>query len=174
MTTILPDLHWCSEISATKRVPTRCPFASVHRCPRYFTSTSLLGEAGVATPLDPQEDQRLLERWKRSDLWPVTAEQESGVGGRPGKPSVFYNFCPEVSFGTFGWFASTLAYYTDETDQDNAHRSLTKEGATTHDWRWTFSVVKPLHYTECPLYSLLTLGVHEERNRSAIGFKAFK
>ena len=172
MTIVLPDLQWCTEISAAKNIPARCPFASVHRCPRYYTSTSLLSDAGVATPIDRHEDQRLLEKWQRSDLWPVTAEHESRVGGQPGKPSVFSNFCPEVSFDAFGWFGSVLAYHTDETDQDCAHRSLAKEGVAAHDWRWTFSVVKPQHYTECPLYSLLTLGVNEERNRPSIGFTA--
>jgi hypothetical protein len=129
-----------------------------------------LGDAGVATPIDPQEDQRLLESWKHSDLWPVTTEHESRVGGQPEKPSIFSNFCPEVSFDNFGWFGSTLAYHTDETDQDNAHRSLAREGTTSHDWRWTFSVVVPLHYMECSLYSLLTRGVNEARFKSQIGY----
>jgi hypothetical protein len=172
MTAIQPDSKWCADISAAKGVPGRCPFASVHRCPRYYASTSLLGANGAATPIDAQEDQRLLERWKRSDLWPVTAENETRVSGQPGKPSMFSNFCPEVSFDTFGWFGSALAYHVDETDQDNAHRSLAKEGATAHDWRWTFSAVAPLHYTECPLYSLLTLGVRETKDRPQIGFNA--
>jgi hypothetical protein len=131
-----------------------------------------LGEAGVAAPIDPQEDQRLLEKWKRSDLWPATAEHESRVGGRPGRPSIFTNFCPEVSFDTFGWFGSTLAYHAGEIDQDNSHRSLAKEGAIAHDWRWTFSVVVPLHYTECPFYSLLTLGINETKGKPQIGFNA--
>jgi len=174
MTIIQPDLQWCTEISSAKSVTTRCPFASVHRCPRYFTSTSLLGESGVATPIDSQEDQRLLEKWKRSDLWPATAEHESRVAGLLRKPSMFSNFCPEVSFNTFGWFGSTLAYHTDEIDQDNAHRSLAKEGATSHDWRWIFSIVMPLHYTDCPLYSLLTLGVNQGTSRFPIGFNTSK
>jgi hypothetical protein len=88
MTAIQPDSKWCADISAAKGVPGRCPFASVHRCPRYYASTSLLGANGAATPIDAQEDQRLLERWKRSDLWPVTAENETRVSGQPGKPSM--------------------------------------------------------------------------------------
>ena len=174
MTPIQPDLKWCTEISAAKSLSTRCPFASVHRCPRYYASTSLLGNAGVATPLDPQDDQRLLERWKRSDLWPVTDEQETRIGGQPGKPSIFSNFCPEVTFDIFGWFASTLAYHTDEIDVDNAHRFLSKTGTNTHDWRWTWSIVTPMHYTECPLYSLLVLGVNDIKNKSQIGFNVSK
>ncbi len=131
----------------------------------------MLGEVGVATSLDPGEDQQLLEKWKRSDLWPVTTEQDSQVMGPEGKPSHFFNFCPEVSFDRFGWFASHLASHTDEIDAGFAHKNLAKEGATANDWRWTWSLVTPMHYTECPLYSPLLLGVNDAKDKSPIGFK---
>lgn len=133
MTTVQPDLSWCTEISVAKGLSARCPFASVHRCPRYYASTSLLGEVGVATALDPVEDQRLIEKWKHTDVWPATTEQEPRVMGPEGKPSLFSQFCPEVSFDNCGWFASTFVYHADETDVDNAHTLLAREGATMHD-----------------------------------------
>lgn len=92
MAAIQPDLHWYTEISTSKNLAPRCPYASVHRCPRYFESTSLLGQVGVTTSIDPADDQRLVEKWKRSDLWPVTQEQASQVMGPEGKPSLFLNF----------------------------------------------------------------------------------
>ena len=125
---IQPDLNWYTKISAAKKLSPRCPFASVHRCPRYFASTSLLGEVGVATRIDPVEDKRLLENWKRSDLWPVTKEQDSQVMGGEGNPSHFFNFCPEVSFDRFGWFASNLSYHADEIDVDLPIETLQKKG----------------------------------------------
>ncbi|SRR6266566_639332 len=70
-------------------------------------------------------------------------------------PRHFHNFCPEVSFERFGFFASHLSAYADETDRDNAHRSLGKAGAGAKDWRWTWASVVPLHYSECPIYSPL-------------------
>jgi hypothetical protein len=143
----------------------------VHRCPRYYESLSLLGNAGVATSVDPEQDQRLLEMWKRSDLWPVTKEQAASVMGWEGKPSHFFNFCPEVSFDRFGWFASHLSYHADEIDVGVAHRNLADERATAHDWRWTWSLATPMHYSECPLYSQLLLGVHDTmKNKPPIGF----
>ena len=81
--TIQPDLKWYTEISASKTLSPRCPFASVHRCPRYYQGVALLGETGVATTIDPAEDAELLERWKRTDLWPVVREQETSVMGSP-------------------------------------------------------------------------------------------
>src|SRR5260370_40343197 len=114
MATIQPDLKWYTEISATKKLSPRCPFASVHRCPRYYASTAHLGEVGVTTSMDPEEKQRLLEKWKHTDVWPATDEHAAQVIGSEGKPSHFFNFCPEVSFDRFGWFASNLSRYADE------------------------------------------------------------
>jgi hypothetical protein len=170
MATIQPDLEWYTGISAAKNLSPRCPFASVHRCPRYYESLSLLGSTRVATSIDPAEDERLLEKWQRSDLWPVTREQAAQVMGAPDDPSHFFNFCPEVSFGRFGWFASHLSYYPDEIDTDVAHRNLADEGAAPRDWRWTWSHVKALHYADCRLYSPLLVGVNDIRIRTPIGF----
>jgi hypothetical protein len=162
-----PNLKWYSEISAGKNLSPRCPFASVHRCPRYYQSVSLLGEAGVATAIEPEEDRRLLDLWKRTDLWPVVDEQHAAVWGRHSNSS---NFCPEVSFERYGWFASHLAYYPDEQDMDVAHRNLAEEGAPGSDWRWNWAQIVPMHYADCPLYSQLLLGVKDVRRKSQIGF----
>jgi hypothetical protein len=64
-THIDPDPAWYTRLSREKSVRPRCPFASVHRCPRFHQSLSLLGGAG-STKIEPKEDQRLLKRWKGS------------------------------------------------------------------------------------------------------------
>jgi hypothetical protein len=116
---------------------------------------SLLGEAG-STAIDPKEDAELLKRWERSDLWPVTAEQSTSVFGAAQEPAhIFAKFCPEVSFDRWGWFATTLARYADETDKDSAHSALARQGANGSDWRWAWSQVGAMHYSDCPLYSPL-------------------
>jgi hypothetical protein len=150
-----PDLTWCTEISERKGLSGRCPFASAHRCPRYFQSLSLLGEAG-STKIDPAEDQKLLEEWKASDLWPVTSEQATSIFGPPGNPKIFGNFCPEVAFDRFGIFACSFSDYADELDRDRAHSRLGKEHAEADDWRWNWQHVHALHYSECALYSPLS------------------
>ena len=172
MVPIQPKLKWYTEISASKNLSSpRCPFASVHRCPRYYASVSLLGEWGVGTAIAPEEDKRLMERWQRSDLWPVVVEQDTAIMGRkPGNPSLYSNFCPEVSFDRFGLFASSLGYYADEIDSDVAAKRLSKEHASSQDWRWYWAHVNPMHYTDCPLYSPLLLGVNDVKNRGTIGF----
>ena len=123
------DESWSAAISLRKSIPTRCPFASVDLCPRYFLSLSLLGQSGITTNIVPQEEERLEAKWKSHPLWPRTAEQGPGVGGSGGKPAIFSHFCPEVIYDTFGVFASSLSEYPDELDRDLAHQSLGRRHA---------------------------------------------
>jgi hypothetical protein len=132
--------------------PPRCPFATVESCPRFYQSLSLLGSAG-STAIENSEDNRLLEKWKSSDLWPKTMEQETIIYG---DNKFFDKFCPEVAFERFGYFASYLGRYSDELDHDLAYENLSKIGASSEDYRWAWSSVTSMHYTECPLYSVLS------------------
>ena len=159
-----PDLKWYTGVSREKHVRPRCPFASVRRCPRFYQSLSLLGGAG-STKIEPREDNLLLKRWKKSDLWPSTDEQATSISGEPGNPSIYRNFCPEVAFERFGLFALNFARYADEVDLDLAHDRLGRMKAPASDWHWAWSSVAPMHYTECPLYSLLDLDASRERSK---------
>ncbi len=138
----------------------RCPFASVDRCPRYYQSLSLLGETG-STKLSNKEDKRLLKRWRKSDLWPRTAEQETAVFSSNGTPYLFAKFCPEVLFERFGWFATSLAAYPDEVDRSMAHRTLGNSNTGADDWRWAWWQMTPMHFSDCPIYSPLSHPVQQ-------------
>jgi hypothetical protein len=151
---IIPDLNWCAEISKSKGVSVRCPFATVKSCPRYYQSLSLLGEAG-STKIPPEEDARLLKYWQSSDLWPRTGEYSTSISGPSGQPHQFSEFCPEVAFNRFGYFACYLARYSDEIDTDRAHHRLEKEHTAQNDWRWAWASLREQHYTECDIYSVL-------------------
>lgn len=162
MNDIIPDKKWYSEIGKAKEVLPRCPFATADSCPRFYQSLSLLGSAGC-TSIPENEDQRLLEKWKLSDLWPLSGEQETSISGPDGHFKSFSNFCPEVSFDNFGYFATYLHKHSDEIDIDVAHKHLEKMGAPPDHWGWVWSTVIPMHYTECPLYSIL---VHRSNGTS--------
>jgi hypothetical protein len=150
------DLQWYTGESTDKGLATpRCPFATTERCPRYYQSLSLMGHAG-STRLDPKEDTRLLKKWRKSDLWPRTTEQETTLFRSSDEPHIFTRFCPEVVHDRFGWFATSLAAYPAELDRDLAHAALGRERADREDWRWAWSQMTPMHYSECPLYSLLS------------------
>ena len=151
---VIPSFKWYSDESRRQAVSPRCPFQSVHACPRYYQSLSLLGQAGC-TAIPTEEDEGLAERWKRHPLWPTVAEQATGIAGDGKSTHSFHHFCPEISFDRFGYFATFLARYSGELDSDMAAERLGKEGAPADDPRWMWQFCTPQHYTECPLYSCL-------------------
>jgi len=110
--------------------------------------------------MDEAEEKRLDARWTRSELWPHTAEQDTSISHSETngvtRIGMYSNFCPEVIFDRLGYFASFVSDYADEIDRDSAHRRLQRESAPRNDWGWRWSTVHPMHYSECPLYSLLT------------------
>jgi hypothetical protein len=114
-----------------------------------------MGQAG-ATSLDKKLDKQLLKKWKRTDLWPSVDEQHTWMMASTERVNMFANFCPEIIYDRFGWFASFIARHADEIDSDSAHERLAREHAPREDWRWMWSEMIPTHYTECPLYSLLS------------------
>lgn len=164
MIIIVPDLDWYSKKSLETSFPPRCPFSSVKSCPRYYQSLSLLGEAG-STKIDISDDKRLLKFWKKNDLWPKTCEQETSISGPTDHINHFNNFCPEVAFERFGFFASHLSRYSDEIDQKIAHKKLRDQGSVLNDWRWAWALLSPMHYLECPLYSVIN---HRSMNSNIV------
>jgi hypothetical protein len=127
----------------------------VHRCPRYYESLSLLKLAG-STPIESEEDEKLLHHWSQSDLWPAIKEQASSISGSSAQPQIFRNYCPEVAFDRFGIFAHFFAQYADEIDAAAAHRHLDQQGSPPEDFQWNWAMVSPMHYADCPLYSPLS------------------
>lgn len=152
----IPNREWYAGLSQKRGVAFRCPFATVESCPRFYQSLSLVGEAG-STRIPESEDQRLLKHWKSSDLWPRTDEQATGLfGGGAGNPSIYSNFCPEVTFERFGYFATSLTKYADEIDSGFAHERLAKEGEPPDHPRWSWESCAGQHFTECPIYAVLS------------------
>lgn len=167
---VLPKLNWYLTISTRQGVSPRCPYASVYRCPRFYQSLSLLGEAG-STKIDDNENKWLQDSWKNTDLWPITDEQATMISGPADDTKHFSRFCPEVSYERFGLFATALHKYADDIDISVAHRKLSAIKVSADDWRWNWSLIEPMHFTECPLYSLLKAGKSKnelESNRGLI------
>jgi hypothetical protein len=149
-----PSIEWYMGVSRERGATPRCPFASVDRCPRYYESLSLLGSAG-STKIPTNEDNRLKARWEKSDLWPKTGETSASIMGNGDRHTIFSNFCPEVSYDRFGFFASSLVDYADDIDRDFACRHLERIGEQAKSWKWKWQHLQPRHFTECPLYSPL-------------------
>jgi len=169
----IPDINWYTSISEKKGLTTRCPFTTVRACPRFYQSLSLLGSAG-STSINPDEDKKLLKYWQKTDLWPETDEYATSIAGPEGDPHIFSNFCPEVAYDRFGFFGSCLARHADEIDIGVSHRKLSKEGSPSNDWRWAWASISKMHYTECPLYSVLAHRSSDNGPTSAIPTQAHK
>lgn len=149
-----PDSKWYATLSKERGTPSRCPFATVYRCPRYYQSLALMGRAG-ATSIDPNEDAKLQKKWSESELWPTTGEQAPALIGNPETPA-FYNFCPEVIYDRFRVFASSLADYSDSIDKERAHHYLRQQTIGPNSWRWQWETLTSMHFSDCPLYSVLS------------------
>lgn len=166
---VYPDLKWYTKISSEIHLTPRCPYATANRCPRYYQSTSLLGESGVATKIDTDEDRSLFDHWSKTDVWPITKEEATSLSGPNNEAKNFSNFCPEVCFEVFGLFASSLSKYADESDRDAAHQTLIRAGLSNrNNWRWGWAYVSECHYSECSLYSLLCLKQTQTEKKSEI------
>ena len=165
-----PDIEWYLRISAERGVTPRCPFASVECCPRYYQSLSALGRAKISVELTPSEDKRLHLYWEKSELWSKSEENSTNMFGNGEKYHSFSNFCPEVAYERFKYFAGQLVDYYDAEERDAAHQRLTGEICPSESWQWSWASLKPLHFTECPLYSPLIHAVSatKQQPRDAI------
>ncbi len=169
MPLIYPDLSWYAAISERKRLPGRCPYANVHRCPRYFESTALLSDKGITTRMPRDLHDSVVAKWKAHELSPATAETATSISGGD-HPSTFSNFCPEVAYDTFRLFAVTLIRITDDPiDREIAEQLIKEDPAPSRkDWRLSWGHVEPLHYSDCPFYAKLS----QEKPVSNITFNA--
>jgi hypothetical protein len=68
-----------------------------------------------------------------------------------------FSMFPMAANGEMGvkYFAGQLVDYYDAEERDAAHRRLTGENCPSESWQWSWASLKPLHFTECPLYSPL-------------------
>jgi len=148
------DKNWYKSVSEKKALPTRCPYATVERCPRYFQSVAL-HEAIGSTALDSKEKIRLTEKWEKSDLWPKLSEQATSVFIAGDKLSIISNFCPEVTYLRFGLFCKEIGFHTNEIDREVTHATLELDKVSIEDPRWLYTYVKPEHYSDCDMYSLI-------------------
>lgn len=148
----IPDSSWYRNKSSERDAPFSCPYANVHKCPRYYLSICALGEVGMTTSINDDKKEALDAFWEDSRLLPVIAEDDTSISGHHGKPSSFSNFCPEVSFSFFRYYASFLDKYADEIDKDCGHRIAVRENVP-NDWRYEWGHVLACHYLDCSAYS---------------------
>ncbi|OAI03442.1 hypothetical protein A1353_14575 [Methylomonas methanica] len=112
----------------------------------------MLGEVKMITSISVDNKEILDTFWADSGLLPVVAENNTGISECNGKPSTFSNFCPEVTFAYFGYYASYLTKYADEIDKDSGHRIAERE-SLHNDWRHEWAHISACHFLECSSYN---------------------
>jgi hypothetical protein len=149
-----PNFDWYAAKSREMNGPTRCPLASANRCPRYYASLYLLGRVGISTKIPEETKVKLDSQWKNFEA--TIGEEEASISGGEGNDTkAMSNFCPEVSYNIFGYFASGLFPHHGQIDRGMAHARLAREKVHRDDPEWDWASITPRHYTECPEYSIL-------------------
>lgn len=151
MSESMPNYGWYSSRSQSLKLSPRCPIARSELCPRYYSSYWLLGNAGITTKISEDDKSRLDKKW--SVFKPVVSEEEPSISRCAGEFCSFSNFCPEVAYEIFGYFAAGLSRYADDLDAGIAHKELKISGASGDDPRWKWASVTARHYTECREFS---------------------
>ena len=160
---INPTLEWYKSISARYNLTPRCPFANIYKCPKYYDSLYLLEGTG-ATSIADQDIKELNRYWEERKLKFALKEEMPGIAKKNNEFSYLTNYCPEVTCLRFGYFASHLSEFADETARDVRHTELEKRNIDTNDWRWYFQYLTPLHYTDCSYYSILLKNRIDQKN----------
>ncbi len=148
----VPDSSWYRLKSSETGVACSCPYANVHKCHRYYASIYMLGEVKMITSISDAKKSELDEFWEQSGLAPVIAEDDTGVSGSDGRSRSFSNFCPEVTYTYFRYYASYLSRYVDEIDKDSGQRIAERE-SIENDWRYEWQFLTECHFLECTVYN---------------------
>ncbi|CAI2455635.1 hypothetical protein JK621_08210 [Serratia plymuthica] len=156
MPTTVPDSSWYKAKSAGADAPCSCPYANVHKCYRYYASLDMLGKAKMITSISDEKKSELEAFWSETGLVPVIAEEDTGIGGSPGSWTSFSNFCPEVIFSYFGYYASYLAKYVDDIDKDAGQRRAEREGIK-NNWRYSWGFLDACHFLDCSVYNQVNI-----------------
>lgn len=112
----------------------------------------MLGKVKMITSISEDKKANLDTFWAGSNLVPVIAEEDTGIRGSEYKSNSFFNFCPEVTFTYFGYYANYLARYADEIDEGSGQRIAERE-SVKNDWRYDWASVIACHFLDCSVYS---------------------
>lgn len=151
MSITVPDSSWYRAKSSEVGVACSCPYANVHKCYRYYASIYMLGEIKMITSISDKNKSELDEYWGQSGLTPVIAEEDTGVSGSETRTSSYSNFCPEVTYTYFRYYASYLSRHADEIDKENGQRIAERE-KIENDWRYEWQFLTGCHFLECSVY----------------------
>ncbi|WP_259468998.1 hypothetical protein [Salmonella enterica] len=152
MQRIVPDKIWWEKECNNRNASSICPYASSHRCPRYYDSIVLLSRSNMIAGMAPEKEKELNEFWERTNFSSLCDEEVPAVTTKEfGGLSSVSNFCPEVSFKYLSYYADHMHKYVDDIDQDTGRRIAEKDNLE-NDWKYTWMSVEPKFYLDCDVF----------------------
>ncbi|NTV05179.1 MAG: hypothetical protein HGA59_01535 [Chlorobiaceae bacterium] len=152
MNDIIPDIVWYTEVSKKCKVTPRCPFAFLELCPQYFRSYDVLRTIDHQFDIEEDKYKRLDAKWTEYNQ--LTNDEMQMAHGSCN--SYIVNFCPEITYNAYGYFASYLGKYADHIDEEQNIKILKRKGVIdNHPGFKSWGFIKEKHFTECSFYSLI-------------------
>lgn len=152
MQRIVPDKIWWEKERNNRNASSICPYASSHRCPRYYDSIVLLSRSNIIAGMATEKEKELDEFWERTNFSSLCDEEVPAVTTKEfGGLSSVSNFCPEVSFKYLHYYADHMHKYVDEIDQDTGRRIAEKHNLE-NDWKYIWMSVEPKFYLDCDVF----------------------
>lgn len=153
MQRIIPDKNWWDNESHNRNAATVCPYANSHSCPRYHDSVVLLKRSKMIAGITDTKEEELSEYWERTKFSSLCDEELPSVcSNKNGGVSSISNFCPEISYKYFYYYADYMCKYVDEIDQDTGVR-IAKNDNIKNDWKYSWMTVTPRFYLDCDVFS---------------------
>lgn len=152
MKRVVPNKEWLERESEKRGVQMTCPFANSHKCPRYFDSLVLLSRANVIAGVPQDKEEELEYFWKNTSFSALCDEETPTIyRTKFGGVSAVHNFCPEVSYKHFYYYADHMQKYIDELDQEVGHRIAERDNLD-NDWKFTWMDLSPRFYSDCEVF----------------------
>ncbi|MGL4683747.1 MAG: hypothetical protein ACRCV4_12000 [Hafnia alvei] len=152
MQRIIPDKNWWEKERNSRNASSVCPYASSHRCPRYYESVVLLSGINMIAGMATEKEKELGEFWKRTNFSSLCDEEVPAITTKEfGGLSSVRNFCPEISFKYLNYYADYMQKYVDEIDHDMGRR-IAEEDNLKNDWKHIWMSVNPKFYLDCDVF----------------------
>jgi len=140
---INPDIKWYKSISKSEKLTPFCPFADADKCNHYDESFGVINSPNSEFTQYPEDS-------KSTKFW-----QSPKVLYRNGERKGYKNLCPEIGYKYLDFFATNFYFFIEEKDRICRHNKLIMESVPNGQWRWYYDMIEPLHYSDCPQFSIL-------------------
>jgi len=165
MQRVIPDKKWWEIQSTTRSAQAQCPFANSYKCPRYYESLALLSKVNMISGMPKNKDEELSHFWGGTIFSSLCDEEVPSLRRKDyGSVASISNFCPEVSFKYFSYYADSMHKYADEIDHDSGIRNAVRDGLP-NDWKYNWMAVHPVFYLDCEIFNNVKI-FNEEQHGS--------